>query len=299
MLRSVLLTLFLFNLTLLVGQNQYKVFGTIQDEAKEPLPFCNVVLKLDDQIVLGALTDLDGKFVLAPVEPGNYKLEVSYVGYETLTKKVKVQNHDVAIDLGLIEMYSQIELLKPIIYLYPESTTEVAVKLDYAGKLLYTYPEYPAAGWEVTAHPDGTLFNEENKEYYALFWEGVPFEELHIGDEGFVVKGEETVAFLEEALETLGLNRREAMEFIIFWQPRMQSNPYNLIHFSTTEYEALAKLHITPTPETILRVMMVFQPLSHPIDIKPQDLSSLQKERKGFTVVEWGGTELSPVICRE
>ena len=35
--------------------------------------------------------------------------------------------------------------------------------------------------------------------------------------EGFVVKGEDSAAFLEEKLEILGLNYKEAEEFIIYW----------------------------------------------------------------------------------
>ena len=45
---------------------------------------------------------------------------------------------------------------KPVIYLYPESTTDVTVKLDYAGEITCTYPEYKD-GWKVTASPDGPL----------------------------------------------------------------------------------------------------------------------------------------------
>ena len=191
-------------------------------------------------------------------------------------------------------MESQEILLKPIIYLYPEEKTEVSVKLNYKGELLYSYPQYPDEGWSCTATPDGNIVDENGMEYYGLFWEGVPYQPLNMGDEGFVVKGEQSAQFLEESLEQLGLNRREAMELIIFWMPRMQNNPYNLIHFSTEEYEELAKLEITPKPETIIRIMMVYQPLATPVDIAPQDLNSLFKERKGFTVVEWGGTELQP-----
>ena len=73
----------------------------------------------------------------------------------------------------------------------------------------------------------------------------------------------------------------------------MENNPYNLIHFSTTQYEEMAKLNITPNPETLIRVMMVFKPLDNPIKIKKQNLNSMSKKRKGFTVVEWGGHPLS------
>ena len=73
----------------------------------------------------------------------------------------------------------------------------------------------------------------------------------------------------------------------------MENNPYNLIHFSTAEYEEMAKLTITPQPETMIRVMMVFQPLKEPISIKKQDLDALSKSRKGSTVVEWGGKKIN------
>ncbi|MDI9488668.1 MAG: hypothetical protein QM222_04985, partial [Bacillota bacterium] len=47
---------------------------------------------------------------------------------------------------------------KPVIYLYPEETMEVTVKLDYNGSIICTYPTY-YEGWTVTAHPDGMLIN--------------------------------------------------------------------------------------------------------------------------------------------
>ena len=40
----------------------------------------------------------------------------------------------------------------------------------------------------------------------------------------------------------------------------------------------------------ILRVLMLFKSLDNPIDIKEQELESFV--RSGFTVVEWGGTEV-------
>ncbi|MEO9534222.1 MAG: hypothetical protein ABJG68_04440 [Crocinitomicaceae bacterium] len=181
-------------------------------------------------------------------------------------------------------------LAKPIIYLYPEEETEVSVKLELAGDLTHTYPKYED-GWKVTAKPDGTLLDENNKEYYALYWEGNNEENFHV-NEGFVVPGENTAEFLEASLDMLGLNRREANEFIVFWMPILEDNPYNLIHFSTDEYEEMAKLDISPKPETMIRVMMVYKPLQEPIELKMQNLSEMKKERKGFTLVEWGGSLL-------
>jgi hypothetical protein len=75
----------------------------------------------------------------------------------------------------------------------------------------------------------------------------------------------------------------------------MENNPYNLIYFSSAEYEKSAELIITPKPETTIRVMMLTQPLSEKIQFPLQDLTSLKKTRKGFTVVEWGGSVVEMV----
>lgn len=178
---------------------------------------------------------------------------------------------------------------KPVIYLYPPSEQIISVKLDYKGKLTYTYPKYKDE-WKVNAKPDGTLTNlSDNREYSYLFWEGLSDTKWDMS-KGFVVKGNETEKFLQEKLEYLGLTPKEYNEFIVYWLPIMQENKYNLITFAGEEYEDLAKLTITPKPDSILRVMMVFKPLDKPVEIEPQALKTF--DRKGFTVIEWGGTEV-------
>ncbi len=107
---------------------------------------------------------------------------------------------------------------------------------------------------------------------------------------GFVVKGENTEEFLQEKLEYMGLTPREYNEFIVYWLPIMQENKYNLITFAGEDYENIAELNITPKPDSILRVMMLFKSLDKPIEIEEQEVKSF--ERKGFTVIEWGGTEV-------
>ncbi len=178
---------------------------------------------------------------------------------------------------------------KPIIYLYPETETVCSVKLDYNGTLTCTYPEYEN-GWDnFTAYPDGTLVFEDGRQYYALFWEGISNAEYDFS-QGFCVKGSETAEFLNEVLQKAGLNEKEADEFIIYWLPRMQNNAYNLISFQTTAYTDNAKLTVTPEPDTVIRVFMAYKPLDEYAEIEPQTIETPQ--RNGFTVVEWGGTEI-------
>ena len=179
---------------------------------------------------------------------------------------------------------------KPVIYLYPETPTEVSVKLTVDGKLTCTYPAY-GDGWNgFTAYPDGTLISPEGKEYYCLYWEGIQNMDCDFS-KGFCVKGSDTAAFLEWALAEQGLTPREAGEFIIYWLPRMEQNPYNVIAFQTDAYTAGAVLDVTPTPDSLLRVFMAWYPSAEAVDLEPQELAPF--DRIGFTVVEWGGCELS------
>ena len=181
---------------------------------------------------------------------------------------------------------------KPIIYIYPEEATEVTVQLGKSENLTCTYPIYKEK-WKVTAEPNGTLKdNETGKTYYALYWEGKNIKKYTDKlKEGFIVKGEDTVKFLEEKLAILGLNEKESEEFIIYWLPKMQNNKYNYIRFQTQEeINENMPLEITPNPETIIRVMMEWKGLNEYEDIEEQKLEKV--ERKGYTVVEWGGTEI-------
>lgn len=179
---------------------------------------------------------------------------------------------------------------KPVIYLYPQEPLEISVKLDFKGELTCTYPLYED-GWRIKAYPDGTLENpSDGREYSYLFWEGSSQADYDMS-KGFVVKGEDTAAFLQEKLALLGLLPKEYNEFIVYWLPKMQENPYNLITFQTERYTEHARLVITPEPDSILRVFMVYQPLEEPVSIDEPLLTGFVRE--GFTVVEWGGAMYS------
>jgi len=179
---------------------------------------------------------------------------------------------------------------KPVIYLYPEQTMDVSVKLDYNGELEYTWPAY-GDGWSVTAHPDGTLVNHaDGEEYSYLFWEGKTRAIKCDFSKGFVVRGADTGVFLRKTLAQIGLTPREYNEFIVYWMPLMQNNVWNLISFQGTTYTDNAVLTIEPKPDSVLRVYMVFKPLVYPINVPPQEFAPF--ERRGFTVVEWGGSEV-------
>ena len=186
-------------------------------------------------------------------------------------------------------------LSKPVLYLYPEAETEVTVRLEYKGRLTCTYPAPdPDGAWRVTARPDGTLTDKQGREYSYLFWEGASDETLPDFSRGFVVRGSDTAAFLREKLAYMGLTPREYNEFIVYWLPRMQDNPWNLIAFQGKNYTDSAPLTVTPRPDSILRVFMAYRPLNAPVSVPPQELTPFV--RRGFTFVEWGGQGLDGTV---
>ena len=160
------------------------------------------------------------------------------------------------------------------------------IKLDFDGYFTETIPPY-RDGWHVTAYPDGQLIAEDGEIYPYLFWEGVPNVELSI-TEGFCIAGSQTREFLEKILPEIGLSENEYTEFINYWLPQMENNEYNLIQFFGEQYVAAARLEITPTPDSVLRVFMAYHSSDECVSLTEQTFPSFVRE--GFTVVEWGGT---------
>lgn len=178
---------------------------------------------------------------------------------------------------------------KPIIYIYPKQEQNVKVTLGSSDKLLVSYPVYNN-GWNVLAKPDGTLIdNKTNRELYSLYYEAKNNINFKIENEGFVISKDEIIPFLEEKLEILGLNPKEQEEFIIYWLPILQKNNYTYIRFATNEeINNNMSLQVEPSPDTMIRVLMVFKGLEEKINVKEQPLQKVT--RNGYTVVEWGAT---------
>ncbi len=254
-----------------------------------------------DSIITAIYADC---FFARPITPSPYVIKMNgtlsddwCVGdqIKTTQKNVyfDVETQRLEADLLTIEISDYVPdsylCAKPVIYLYPTEETKVDVTLDLQGELTCTYPSYQH-GWTVTASPDGTLTDETGQTYNYLYWEGdtdTPFDM----SKGFCVKGEDTAAFLETALQKLGLTRREANEFIVYWLPMMQDNAYNVISFQEKTYTDAAALNVSPTPDTVIRVFMAWQASDTFVDLEEQELTA--PAREGFTVVEWGGTEMT------
>lgn len=231
--------------------------------------------------IYGVMADGSGYILTIPTKLSK-DAEINVIPCITKEEYINLKTY------GYIYNPKEITCDKPVIYLYPEEKTDIEVKLDIDGELTCTYPLYKDS-WNITAMPDGTLYDENGLEYKYLFWEAKTNKKWKF-DEGFCIKGSETLEFFEEILPKLGLNRDEANDFITYWLPQMQNNKYNIISFQTSDYTDNFKLITSPAADTTIRVFMTWKSSDDKINIKEQKITT--PERNGFTVVEWGGSHI-------
>jgi len=179
-----------------------------------------------------------------------------------------------------------VECGKPVVYLYPETETQVTVKV--AADITKSEPLYPNKGWTVLAKPNGQL-TYQGTVYPNLFWEGLghgPYPNKSYY--GTLVTQDKLIPTLYSQLKAQGLNQQESSDFMDFWASRLPKDPYvRLTWLNTRDMDILAPLDVSPRPDTSIRVFLEFEGYQTPVKLLPQKLSSIP--RKGFTLIEWGG----------
>src|SRR4051812_44477900 len=89
------------------AQNHGSVGGMVTTSEGAPAEFVNVMLKGTSK---GATADRKGRFVIAPVVPGNYTIVASFVGLETQEREiVVVTGQRVNVDFSLKESAEQLD----------------------------------------------------------------------------------------------------------------------------------------------------------------------------------------------
>lgn len=81
------------------GANAQSILGTVRDaRTTSPLPAANVQLLPEGK---GMATDRSGHFAFEHLTAGEYTVRVSYVGYETVDREVRVSDEPVMLSLTL------------------------------------------------------------------------------------------------------------------------------------------------------------------------------------------------------
>lgn len=99
------------------AQGNGKITGTVYDSLTEkPVQFANVALTLPSSAtpIDGTICDEKGEFKLAKVAPGQYKVSVSFIGFDTKTFPVSISDKGEPVDLGKIVISPTPQVLEAV-----------------------------------------------------------------------------------------------------------------------------------------------------------------------------------------
>lgn len=280
-------------------ENNFKIF--LFHSKKQPI---NALLKFDSKGSSNLF-----KIVLSPTEIESYKyleiatlhgakiFKISSLSKNKLLKKSSEDAININFKYQKIRpdtLRKEVILEKPAIYLYPEKEMKIDISHHFKGEITTTYPNYNN-GWSLRVKPDGEIFNlGDSKTYNYLFWEGsMKFSKEHFNyKNGFYVEKRNYVNFLQEKLQVLAFNNTEINDFIVYWLPEMNKYENVFIHFWINDnIDNCSVLEVKPQPDTSIRVFMEFKNIKSSDNKLPEQILPILK-RDGFTLVEWGGSEI-------
>jgi len=179
-------------------------------------------------------------------------------------------------------LYEGISIDAPNIYLYPETTIDINVNIDFpnGGQIIKSEPLYNN-GWSVNVTPEGII----DGLYNYLFYKTSQPVNLNY-QSGWLLDGNDLENEIRYLLMNLGFVGREIDDFVDYWLPKFGSTPYLAVY--PQDVESLITLTIEPTPDELLRMIFFFRPLDVPIQLEELPLPDAI-QRHGFTAVEWGG----------
>jgi iron complex outermembrane receptor protein len=104
-LQSLFLALLLMNTAF--GQQSNSISGKIVTATGEAAAFVNIAIK---GAARGTTTDSEGRFQIQNLKPGNYLLEVSFVGFQTQQKSIEVvEGQSTVVDFILVESSKELQ----------------------------------------------------------------------------------------------------------------------------------------------------------------------------------------------
>jgi hypothetical protein len=182
---------------------------------------------------------------------------------------------------------TSIVVRKPNIYIYPEEKIDLKIEVSFpfGGKIIISEPACTISGWDITVDRSGLI----NNAYQYLFYEcEIPNHfQTH---EGWKVPQKDLDNFFNESLNKFGLNEMEIYDFVEYWVPKLTDFEYYLIFPQKKELiNQLIDLNFSKEPQNLQRIFYLFKGIdkNHDVKINPPQYNSV--DRKGYTIIEWGG----------
>ncbi|TCD66903.1 hypothetical protein EIP91_000742 [Steccherinum ochraceum] len=238
-----------------------------------------------------------GRYVLA--FEGPYVIDVTPVqnGGKPIIYVWTPQPRQVSVNLSLIPQWE-------FSALYPVAPIIATKNIQGTGQ---------SATWEVATRDDGTLLDKATGlEVSYLFWEAHTTKALRgkldsppvsrpsspaptaeafdpvnasLSDEDSVLlRVADMTPYLDACLRALGLHVAARSDFITYWLPSLLKHEYVALRFVPQEsYEQAAPLTVSPAPDVVVRVFMIFQGVS------PDEVGSWSaaQARAGDDVALW------------
>lgn len=107
------------------------ISGIVKNKAdKSAVPYVNVVVKTekDSAFVAGTVTNDEGRFSIANVKPGNYRLQISFMGFENREQPLFVGSLSAFLDIPVIELEEASTVLEGVTI--SAKASDVSNKLD-------------------------------------------------------------------------------------------------------------------------------------------------------------------------
>lgn len=237
------------------------------------------ILKADSSLTNRWLGPFNPQSSVAALSRGNYVADVSI---NARFDNVEIEQPQ-RIQITIIDT-SLVFVEKPNIYLYPQTTCNLSVALEFprGGSVIQSIPLY-SGGWNVSVEPSGKI----DRQYDYLFYES-KIPDVYQYNSGWIVSRDTLTSFFSNNLLLIGFNKRETSDFIEYWIPRLIDYPYYYIYPQfADEIGKVICLKFSESPDNVLRLFYIIQGTTNKGRMLPAPTIP-QFKRTGFAVTEWG-----------
>jgi len=111
--QSLLILFIIFPFLLMQAQSLF-ISGQLTDQSNQPVPFANIILlqPADSSLIAGATSDPDGNFKIENIQPGNFIIKISYLGFDDVFLNKEITN--ASLSLGKLVIKEKALKLKEI-----------------------------------------------------------------------------------------------------------------------------------------------------------------------------------------
>ncbi|MBC3846120.1 TonB-dependent receptor [Winogradskyella echinorum] len=119
--------LLLFTMITVVVSAQSSISGIVKDTEGMTLPGVNVILEGTSK---GAVSDMDGNYIISNVENGTYTIIGSYLGFKTFKKSITIDGSDITVDITMAEDAESLDQVVITGVVNPKSKLESSVSVS-------------------------------------------------------------------------------------------------------------------------------------------------------------------------